>query len=874
MMKSYEIDFKQIFKKNYEYKYFSPGRINLIGEHIDYNGGHAIPIAINLGVYALISERKDKKFAFFSDVDFEEGVITCFADDSIDLNKKSFSNYPKAVLLALHDKGITFEHGLNIYFYSTLVDQGGFSNVTVTQILTATFLNEIYNLSLTPLELAVICRKAATEYLGYNCGILDQCAITLAKEKHALYIDTAYLDYEHIPFDLGDYTIVVCQTNKKKIKMNQKYNLRVRECERSFDIIKNNFNVQNLCNIPEKYMDMIKVIMPEERLYRRVLHAHSEEKRVLKTYEALKNNDITTLAECINESHISLRDNFEVSCKELDTIVELARGEQGCIAARMTGSGFGGCAIAVVHNDFLMEFKDNISKKYYEATGINGAFYEVDACNGPRRLPRDVDRIEDSIASLLQYAIDERLIEEEDKDYCLNQVLAILRMDSIELGESHPEPIYMILETIINYATNTNIIENSPAAKDMLDSKIMNVFVKRPSTITKEFYEYAKNSVTDALSYFYDLSKKSNYIRQDRVSKSVVFNSKTNYGTFEFCINLARTNNFKSIDVINNYPHCLLCKESVGYHGRIDYPARNNHRVIPITLDNEMWCFQYSPYPYFNEHSVVLNQTHKPNKINKSTFKKMISFVDQFNGYFCGMNADLPIVGGNIMNHEHFHSGRHVFPIEKAQKLYTKKIGNTEVSLLKWPISVLRLESQSKNEIIDLAYKITKLWSKYDDLDCNIISNDGEPHNTITPILRKIDDSYQLDLALRNNRTSEKYPLGIFHPHEEYLHIKKENIGLFEVMGYAVLPQRLKEEMSLLKDAMLNNTSEYSDSIIKHKEWATMIYSKYSLTKENIEDVIRLEIGEAFINMLNDCAVFKQTEEGIMHFTKFIELIN
>lgn len=871
MMKSYEIDFKEIFDANYEYKFFAPGRVNLIGEHIDYNGGHVLPIAINLGIYALVSERNDGLFSFFSDNYFEEGVITISKDNLMFNKKDGYINYPKAILASLIENGFNFDKGLNVYFYSTLPEQGGVSSSAALEILSATIFNEIFKLKMTPLELAVLARKAVVEHLGLDCGIMDQAAIALGKEKNALFLDTSLLNYEYIPYSLKDYVIVVCQTNVTRPKTNALYKQRVRECERSLDIIKNNFNVLGLCKIPDQYIDMIKNILPDDKLYRRVLHVHNEEKRVLRAKEALLSNDIEALARCINESHQSLRDNFEVSCNELNTIVDLARNEQGCVAARLTGAGFGGCAIALVHKDFLVEFKVHMSTNYYNATGLHGAFFEVDACGGPKRLPKDTDSIYDAIESLMLYANDEHLIEEEDHDFILNQVLALLHLDHLETGTAHPEPLYMILDTILNYATANNLIENSEQAKDMFDTKLMGIFIKRPSQITEEFYKLAEKDINNALRYFYHLARKSNYIREDRISKNIFFDAMTEYGKLEMSINVSRVETktkFVSNEVL--YPKCLICKEAVGYHGNKNYPARQNHRVIPIKLNNRIWIFQYSPYPYFNEHSLLINQAHTPLKISRQTFENMVSFVNLVPDYFIGTNADLPIVGGGILNHEHYHTGRFHFPVEDATSIVSSSEEDMTISILKWPMSVIRIESKDSNKIVDKASTILNTWSCYDDLDNNIISNDTENHNAITPILRKNGDTYQMYLFLRNNRVSEKYPLGIFHPHQEYLHIKKENIGLFEAMGFAVLPKSLKEEIYIIKQMLLKNDVNFDDKVVKHKEWVLSLQAKYQFTNENITEIFHNEIGNIFLHMLDDCAVFKQNEKGLKGFKKFL----
>lgn len=876
MMRSYEIDFEQIFKTNYEYKFFAPGRINLVGDHIDYNGGHVLPIAINLGIYALVSEREDRDFYVFNDNNYEQGKVKISLDNLTINRKDGFANYPKAIIITLIEKGFTFDHGLNIYFYQTLPEQNGLSRSAALEILTVNLLNEIYKLGMTPLELSVLARKAVTDHLDYTSGIMDQAAISLAKENNALYLDTNYLKCEYIPYNLGDYSIVVCQTNVIIANTYALYKQRVRECERALDIIKNNFNVRTLCQIPGKYLEMIKNILPDEKLYRRVMHVYTEEKRVNLAKEALLNNDIEAFAKCINESHVSLRDNFEVSSKELNTIVDLARAEQGCLAARMTGAGFGGCALALVHNDFLVEFKKHMSKNYKAATGLTGAFFEVYACGGPKRLAKDIYSIDDSIESLIQYAIDEYLIEEDDRIYMVNQVLALLGKTSLEEASAHPEPLYMILDNILNYAVKNGIIENNEQARDAFDTKLMGMFVKRPSEVITTFRELAKKDINSALSYYHHLAISSNYIRVNRMDKNVNFDTLTDYGKLKVTINISRVESRPQFVLANksSYPECLLCKEAVGFAGNEYYPAKQNHRTIPLTINGDTWFFQYSPYPYFAEHSILLNKVHTPLHISRHTFETMVGFVDIVPDYFIGTNADLPIIGGGILNHEHYHTGRFRFPVEDAKELMSWTNDNVKLSILNWPVSVIRLETKDKDKLIDEATHIYDVWSNYNDLAANIIAFDEQPHNSVTPILRKKGEMYQLDIFLRNNRTSEKYPLGIFHPHAEYLHIKKENIGLFELMGLAVLPKTLKEEMYLLKDMLVKGETNFNYSLLKHREWALMLQSKYKFTRGNVTEIVHKEIGYVVIKMLEDCAVFKNDEDGIERFKDFIKQLS
>ena len=493
-----------------------------------------------------------------------------------------------------------------------------------------------------------------------------------------------------------------------------------------------------------------------------------------------------------------------------------------------------------------------------------------------------------AIKKLVTYGLLTGLINEEERIYSTNLLLEILQQDSYEDEEIAKEEIDLpsILEELIKEGLKKKLFLDTPVNRDLFDTKLMNALTPRPSSVIKDFANYYKKSPEEATHFFYKFSQDTNYIRRDRIRKDRKWETKTPYGTLNITINLAKPEKDpKAIEALgkmksNSYPKCQLCLESVGYKGRLDYPARQNHRVIPLTIKGEPWFLQYSPYVYYKEHCILLNNKHVPMKIKKETFVKLFDFVKQFPHYFIGSNADLPIVGGSILSHEHFQGGNFTFPMAKANITETFKLKDfpeIEAGILNWPTSTIRLRSINSTALIEGASLILEKWQNYSDPALHILAYTKEvPHNTITPIVRYTKGKYEIDLALRNNRTTKEYPLGIFHPHSEYHHIKKENIGLIEVMGLAVLPARLQKEMKLLATYLVEEKSlaeiKSNDSLAKHGDWVQEIRKKYPVIKDtNVTAILQEEIGLIFSHVLEDTGVFKLTEEGRAGFRRFIK---
>ncbi|MBR2876280.1 MAG: UDP-glucose--hexose-1-phosphate uridylyltransferase [Clostridia bacterium] len=491
------------------------------------------------------------------------------------------------------------------------------------------------------------------------------------------------------------------------------------------------------------------------------------------------------------------------------------------------------------------------------------------------------------IKSLVLYAEKENLISEEDEIWAVNRILEVLNLSGIDADEKAEEmPLEEILKGILDYACENGLCEDSVVYRDLFDTKIMGAITPRPSEVIGKFRSEYKTSPQKATDYYYHLSRKSDYIREYRVKNDVKWVTSTEYGDIDITINLSKPEKDpKAIAAAakmesSSYPICLLCKENEGYSGRVNHPARQNHRIIPVKLDGDDWYLQYSPYVYYNEHCIVFDKNHVPMKISEKGFRRLFSFVEQFPHYFIGSNSDLPISGGSILTHEHFQGGNYAFAMAKAgieTELKFDGFDDIEAGIVKWPMSVIRLKGKNVDRICTLAGKILSVWREYSDSEAFIIAktDDGVPHNTITPITRFRDGLYEIDLVLRNNITTDECPDGFYHPHPEFHNIKKENIGLIEVMGLAVLPARLKKEMQILKETILNNGDITSnEEIKKHASWAERFITNHNVTDENCDEIIRTAIGETFARILEQCGVFERNELGKKQFLRFVDVVN
>lgn len=490
-----------------------------------------------------------------------------------------------------------------------------------------------------------------------------------------------------------------------------------------------------------------------------------------------------------------------------------------------------------------------------------------------------------AVQQLLNQAKRLQMLDSADEIYARNQILSLLHLDGFS---KHPVKnelsIPDLLDVIADYAVKTSIIEDLIVNKDILKAKIMNVFMPRPSELNHAFYQKYKECPEEATKYFYELSQNSNYIQTKQIAKNISYTVDTDYGELDITINLSKPEKDpKQIalerelkPVTSNYPTCLLCIENEGYAGRLNHPARSNHRMVQIPLGEESWYLQYSPYVYYNEHCILLSEQHRDMKINFRTFTNLLMFVKKFPHYFLGSNADIPIVGGSILTHDHYQGGRYEFAMARAKEEGTfsiKGFPSISANIVKWPMSVIRIKGVRLEEVAGAADRILKKWIHYSDPSVNLVAYSGDTrHNTITPIARMRDGQFELDLVLRNNRTSEEHPLGIFHPHQDVHHIKKENIGLIEVMGLAVLPARLQNELIEVEKYLLDQRNEVADY---HQAWAEelKVVNGKEITPESVKMIISQAVGSKFLRCLEDAGVFKRTHEGKQAFKRFIDIL-
>lgn len=495
--------------------------------------------------------------------------------------------------------------------------------------------------------------------------------------------------------------------------------------------------------------------------------------------------------------------------------------------------------------------------------------------------------LDENIKRLVQYGIDKGLIPKEERHYSINMLLEIFGRSDFTNPSLPEEEICLdeVLEALLDEACGMGLAEDGVTGRDLFDAKLMNCIMPRPSQFAERFWSLYQDSPRKATDAYYQFSQDTNYIRRSRIAKDVKWRVSSPYGEMDITINLSKPEKDpKAIAAAKNaaastYPKCLLCMENEGYAGTMTHPARQNHRIVRITIDDCEWGFQYSPYVYYNEHCIVFNGRHVPMKIERATFQKLFDFVRQFPHYFLGSNADLPIVGGSILSHDHFQGGNYTFAMAKAgiaHPFTVEGFSDVDCGILHWPLSVIRLQSADSGRLVELADHILSCWRSYTDEAAFIYAEtDGEPHNTITPIARCRDGVYELDLALRNNITTEEHPLGVYHPHAGLHHIKKENIGLIEVMGLAVLPARLKEELELLAGYILEGKDiRENEKIAKHADWTEEFLPRYThIHKDNIMPILQEETGRVFVKVLEDAGVFKNTPKGMNAFRKFISIL-
>lgn len=847
--------------------YFSPGRVNLIGEHIDYNGGYVLPSSISLGIYGAFRKRSDNQITIYSTMYPEQGQIFFAVDDFTPTN--TYIDYIKGIIIELKH---SFPYGFDCYLESTLPVGAGLSSSASLELLFAHYLNDEYQLNHSKIELILACQAAENHFVHVQCGIMDQFAIGMGKKNKAILLNTQFLDYIDVDIKLKEYQLVIINTNKKRSLSQSDYNKRRTECETALQLIRQTKDINYLCDLP--YDEWVNSNFElNEILKKRVSHVISENKRTLDAYLALQKGNIDDLAALMISSHLSLRDDYEVSCLELDNLVALCL-ENGAIGARMTGAGFGGCILALFPATTTKKVYEQIAEKYQWISEKEASFYFVSLGGGVYRYPVAIHQY---LMELVYYGLEKNWCTEQDIDYLYNHLCDYISVPIREVTVFKTRSLEDILNDLANYAVLNNQLPENDFLIENWKTNIMDILLPNPSQIESQFQTLYKQNPHKAFSFLYKTAIVSRYIPLKRVEQNIKYSYQSKYGAIKITINTSKPEKdpLKIAQTLTSkeeiYPKCQLCKENVGFTGNEIQESRKTLRIIPMNLQDEIWYFQYSPYAYFQEHGICLKKEHTPMIIERETIEKEMAFVKMAPHYFVGSNAELPIVGGSILNHEHYQCGVEILPIEQAKQIEIGEYNQVKIYYLFWPLSTIRLQSKNEKAIVDVFEKILIEWRKYENIPLNIY-NFEQKSNTITPICRFREGEWVFDLILRNNATTEAAPWGIFHPRAAFHHIKKENIGLIEAMGLAILPGRLQNELKLIELWLKGNDSIYLlPELEKHHSWMKTL--RKDILPDQISSYLADEVGKVFEQVLEDAGVFKQDEKGVIGFLQFIKKI-
>lgn len=855
-MKSYQsvIDNANLIFGNQKWNvYFSPGRVNLIGEHTDYNGGYVLPCALDIGIMGTIALREDKIVRCYSR-EFDKDGILSFSLSEL-TRSQNWADYVKGVI---KESRVKLSSGFDLYIESDVPNEVGLSSSAALELLIAQMMNREFQLGFPRLKLVHLAQKAENRFIGVQCGIMDQFAISMGKENKAIFLNTDSLKYEYVKTHFLETALVVANTKKKRALIDSRYNERRNECQTVLKQFKKRLSIENLCDMSVLDFETNKHEINDEVLLRRARHVVYENNRTRIGKAMLENRDLRSFGNLMYDSHESLKNDYEVSCFELDTMVEAFR-MQGALGARMTGAGFGGSVVAIMPMVDLEARLSEVRKEYEAKTNLVPDIYVVNTGRGVYKVCHNINSY---LNELLAYAVNTKLLKPFDYDYGANLLLDLLGLDHYVKEEVKVRKIDEILEDICQYCYQMGILSaDDDETFDRMKAKLMDSLMEDPSAVNETFQTYLETSHLKATKYLYELGLKTNYIQTNRIQKNIHWNYESSYGVFKMTINLSKPEkNPRDIAKLisnagNDYPKCQLCKENVGYAGNDIKDSRRNLRIVEVGLDHERWYLQYSPYAYFTEHGIIFSEDHHPMVIEKSTFRKLIDFIIQFPTYFVGSNADLPIVGGSILNHEHFQCGKYKMPIEEAREEVVRTIKSVQISRLIWPLSTIRLRSTDELQLIEIADQILNHWKKYQNKALNI-HNLPEIHNTITPICRFREGEWIMDLILRNNFTTETAPWGVFHPDETLHHIKRENIGLIEAMGMAILPPRLEVELEKIQQVLEGDEQYLKNYDLRHhRAWIEELKKK--TIPNDIPQFLLKEVGNVFQLVLESADVFK-----------------
>lgn len=847
--------------------YSAAGRVNIIGEHIDYCGGKVLPAALDLRneVYARPNGGNAIRIA----------ATTFGRVERLELNDLGayrdleWGSYQAGVAYIMRKEGYELK-GCDLLFDCTVPFGSGLSSSAAIEVSTAVALADICGQPIDGVKAALIARRAENEYCGVNCGIMDQFISAMGKKDNAVLLDCKTLNYEYVPFDLGDYTMVIADSNKPHNLAESKYNERREETEEGLNVIRSAADVSCLAEVTPELFESLRHLM-RPIIAKRTEHVVYECDRVRRAADALKNGDLITLGALLDASHRSLSELYEVTGRELDTLVSLSRKANGCIGSRMTGAGFGGCAISVVRKDCVKEFMRSVGRDYKKAIGYAPSFYMTCVDDGIKR----EDMLGRYISDFLSYAEKKLGLKSSDKIYAANRILRVL-------GESGYEPSpfdaceIKTAEEAVKPLSDYAFAKGCDKDEEALQTELFDCVSRTPSQLQSAFARAYSRNKERAFDGFYDYCVSCDYVKSAAIARNKSWQAQETRREIQITVNLSKPEKSnKQIAAAGKtsagYPKCMICAENVGYIGQ--GRCRQTLRTLPVRLNGEDWFWQFSPYAYFYQHGIAVNEKHTPMTLDDYTPYKLADFVDFAPQYFIGCNAPLPIVGGSILAHEHFQGGKYSFPMFACgNKKSVYADDNVEISLKDWYNSVVEVRSRDKRVACVYVNAIARGWKDYENKELDIIPYTDAPHNTATLIARKEDGKYVFYVILRNNRCDERYPDGIFHVHPEYMNVKRESIGLIEAMGMFILPARLDRELAEVAK-VLEGKRGIADDISVHREMTERLLSEYgnSLGKEEAWAAVKRAVDGICEHILENTAVFKEDVRGEEAFEAFVK---
>ena len=858
--------FRKLFGNHAKYAYSAAGRVNIIGEHIDYCGGRVMPAALSLRceVYARANGTDRIRIAATT----YKRVVTLEPSSLGDYKDLPWGSYQAGVAYALKSSGHKLV-GCDLLIDCTVPFGSGLSSSAAIEVACAVAMTSLAGETIDPVEAALIARKAENEYCGVSCGIMDQFASAMGKRGYAVLLDCATLDYEYVPLDLGDYALIIMDSNKRHSLTDGKYNERRAETDEALSVLAPALGIKCLAEVKESDLGRCREMLRPE-VYKRVKHVAKECARVDKAADALRRGDMERLGELLCESDASLRELYEVTGKELDALTAAAGRARGCIGARMTGAGFGGSAIALVKKSEVAAFRRKVARDYERATGLVPAFYRTTTDDGIKR----EDLSDQYVSDLIGYAREKLGLKAEDETYAVNRVLRFMGKEDFCVRACCAGADVTASEIVGPLAEYAAAIHDGES-EEYLETELFDCVSLAPSAVTAAFRRaYARNKER-AFDRFYDYCVACDYVKSEAIARNLKWTAEGTRRKIEVTINLSKpekdnkqTAKLRSVSF--GYPKCMICAENEGYAGQ--GRCRQTLRILPMEVDGKEWFWQFSPYAYFYQHGIAINRTHTPMTLDDGAIDKLADISEIAPFYFIGCNAPLPIVGGSILAHEHFQGGKHFFPMFGCGDRATYDACGAKVSLLDWYNSVVCVRTPDRGALRDAGNRILAAWADYSAPELDIIARDGEQHNTATVIVRRDGDDYVLYEILRNNRCDDRYPDGIFHVHPEYMNIKKESIGLIEAMGMFILPARLKRELGEIEKILTGSRSEVGEDLAAHYRMIKALTDRYgtAMDEEGAKKAVRRAVDEACEHILENTAVFKEDERGQAAFDAFV----